>query len=212
MRRKLRALNQILQRKLEEQRLFGKAEVKGRVLNVLVERVKGDQVDTQQLLDTVRAAVDAALLGPIRKVNVYLWCRSQSGSEDPEWSGSFDYMPLQVNREATTPTAEFRQDYSGIRVLFFGLTAITVLLYFLKARNWLDLIPALLSLVVGTLFPWGKRLVKRRVDPIFRRLGMGIGFALWGLTLWLLFQDPLQHSFLISLFLIAGLLLVGLGL
>ncbi len=212
MKRKLRALNQILRRKLEEQRLFGKAEIKGRVLNVLVERVKGDEVDTQQLLETVRAAVDAALLGPIRKVNIYLWCRNQSDAEDPEWSGSFDYAPLPVNREALTPTAEFRQDYSGIRVLFFGLTTITVMLYFLKERSLLDLIPPLLSLVMGTLFPWGKRLVKRRVDRIFRRLGMGIGFGLWGFTLWLLFQDPLQQSVLISLLLMAGLLLVGLGL
>ncbi|MFT0728954.1 hypothetical protein NW860_11455, partial [Synechococcus sp. F70.1] len=70
MRRQLKTLNQILDYKLADLRLFGRAELKGQVLNVLLERLPGDGVDTQQVMEVVRSAVEASLLQGLRKVNV----------------------------------------------------------------------------------------------------------------------------------------------
>jgi len=122
MRRQLKTLNQILDYKLADLRLFGRAELKGPILNVLLERLPGDVVDTLQVMEVVRNAVEASLLQGLRKVNIYLWCRGQA-EEAPEWSGDFVVEPLVLAQpdEPLSRASSYRQDYPGMRVLFFCL-------------------------------------------------------------------------------------------
>jgi hypothetical protein len=211
MSRNLKLLNQILAYKFTQLRLFGKAEQKGPILNVLVERLRGDEVDTQQVLETVKASVDAALLQGLRKVNVYIWCRNQA-EEEPEWSGGFDYEPLPLPDLRDDQANRFRQDYAGVRVIFFILAVIWGILYVVYKQPLLYMIPPLLSLILGYLFPMLKRRVNLTVDILFRRIGLGTGIGLVGIGFVLLWQAGLQLSWGYIPFALIGLLLIGLGL
>ncbi|MFT0795589.1 hypothetical protein [Synechococcus sp. H70.1] len=213
MRRQLKTLNQILSYKLADLRLFGRAELKGPVLHVLLERLPGDVVDTLQVMEVVRSAVEASLLQGLRKVNVYLWCRGQT-DEAPEWSESFVVEPLILTKPegAWSRASSYRQDYPGMRVLFFcsglGLGG----LYLLgsgEQRDWLDWIPMGLAFTLGVIFPWLKRSLNQLAPPRFLRLGLGLGLVLLGLAVALIWQQGwgVAHGILALL----ALLLLGLG-
>ncbi len=213
MNRPLKELNQILEYRLKELRLFGRAEQKGPILNVLIERLPGDQVNIPLLMELVKAAVDASLVPRIRKVNVYIWSRAQSEAEAPEWSGSFTYQPMaDLLQQDTEPFATFRQDYAGIRILFFGLAAALSLLYVWAEFNLLTLIPSLLALGLGISFPLAKRQIKASVDLLFRRIGLGIGIMLVVISMMLLWPNQLDRYLFYSPLLLLGIWLIGIGL
>ncbi|MEN9224271.1 MAG: hypothetical protein Q6L60_08675 [Thermostichus sp. HHBFW_bins_43] len=210
MRRQLKTLNQILDYKLADLRLFGRAELKGPILNVLLERLPGDVVDTVQVMEVVRNAVEASLLQGLRKVNVYLWCRGQT-EETPEWSGEFGVEPLVLANPHEPPsrTSSYRQDYPGMRVLFFCLGICLSGFYVLGGWNRADLIPPAVALVLGILFPWLKRRLEERVHPLFRRIGLGMGLVLAGILVVLIWRQgwSIAHRILS----LVAILLLGLG-
>ncbi|MDX2270829.1 MAG: hypothetical protein NW237_02630 [Cyanobacteriota bacterium] len=210
MSRHLNALNQILEFKLDELRLFGKAERKGPILNVMVERMRGDVVDTQVLTEIVRAAVDASLIQNIRKVNIYLWHRHQE-TEEPEWSGGFGYEPLLLATENDSPPQQFRQDYANIRILYFVVFIILVGLSFLQTMgNWLYWLLPILALTLGIGFPAMKRWIKQVADPFIQHVSLGTGLFLLGISLFLMWQQSQQFFIYVPLILLT-ILLIGLG-
>ncbi|MGY2709801.1 hypothetical protein [Thermostichus sp. MS-CIW-28] len=210
MRRQLKILNQILDYKLADLRLFGRAELKGPVLNVLLERLPGDVVDTLQVMEVVRSAVEASLLQGLRKVNVYLWCRGQT-EEAPEWSESFAVEPLVLAhpKEPRNLASSYRQDYPGMRVLFFCLGICLGGLYLLGEWDQADWIPVAVAFVLGVVFPWLKRFLNRWIHPLFLRLGLGLGLVLLGLALALIWRQGWSVAY--GILGLLAILLLGLG-
>jgi hypothetical protein len=210
MRRQLKTLNQILDYKLADLRLFGRAELKGPVLNVLLERLPGDVVDTLQVMEVVRSAVEASLLQGLRKVNVYLWCRGQT-EEAPEWSESFAVEPLVLAhpKEPRNLASSYRQDYPGMRVLFFCLGICLGGLYLLGEWDQADWIPVAVAFVLGVVFPWLKRFLNRWIHPLFLRLGLGLGLVLLGLALALIWRQGWSVAY--GILGLLAILLLGLG-
>ncbi len=213
MRRQLKTLNQILDYKLADLRLFGRAELKGQVLNVLLERLPGDMVDTLQVMEVVRNAVEASLLQGLRKVNVYLWCRGQT-DEAPEWSESFVVEPLILTnpKEPKSRVSSYRQDYPGRRVLFFCLGLCLTGFYLVggwERTGWIDWIPVGLAFALGVFFPWLKRSLNQWVHPLFLRFGLGLGFVLLGLAVTLIWRQG--WSVARGILALLALLLLGLG-
>ena len=210
MRRQLKTLNQILDYKLADLRLFGRAELKGPVLNVLLERLPGDVVDTLQVMEVVRNAVEASLLQGLRKVNVYLWCRGQT-EEAPEWSESFAVEPLVLAhpKEPRNLASSYRQDYPGMRVLFFCLGICLGGLYLLGEWDQADWIPVAVAFVLGVVFPWLKRFLNRWIHPLFLRLGLGLGLVLLGLALALIWRQGWSVAY--GILGLLAILLLGLG-
>lgn len=210
MRRQLKTLNQILDYKLADLRLFGRAELKGPILNVLLERLPGDVVDTLQVMEVVRTAVEASMLQDLRKVNVYLWCRGQE-ADAPEWSGSFavEALVLAHSEEPSSRTSSYRQDYPGMRVLFFCLGICLSSFYVLGGWNRADLIPPAVALVFGIGFPWLKRWLKERVHPLFRRIGLAIGLVLMGMLVVLIWRQGWSVAY--GILSLVAILLLGLG-
>ena len=210
MRRQLKTLNQILDYKLADLRLFGRAELKGPILNVLLERLPGDVVDTLQVMEVVRNAVEASLLQGLRKVNVYLWCRGQT-EEAPEWSESFAVEPLVLAhpKELRSLAFSYRQDYPGMRVLFFCLGICLGGLYLLGEWDQADWIPVAVAFVLGVVFPWLKRFLNRWIHPLFLRLGLGLGLVLLGLALALIWRQGWSVAY--GILGLLAILLLGLG-
>ncbi|MGQ9838505.1 MAG: hypothetical protein ACUVRV_11235 [Cyanobacteriota bacterium] len=210
MRRQLKTLNQILDYKLADLRLFGRAELKGPILNVLLEHLPGDVVDTLQLMEIIRTAVEASMLQDLRKVNVYLWCRGQE-AEMPEWSGSFMVEPLLLaNSEGSSSrAASYRQDYPAMRVLFFCLGICLSGFYILRGWQQLDLLPPALALVFGIGFPWLKRWLLTWVHPLFRRIGLGIGLVSMGMLVVQIWRQG--WSVVYGILSLVAILLMGLG-
>ncbi len=213
MRRRLKILNQILDSKLADLRLFGRAELKGQMLNVLLERLPGDVVDTLQVMEVVRNAVEASLLQGLRKVNVYLWCRGQT-DEAPEWSESFVVEPLFLAnpKEPKSRVSRYRQDYPGMRVLFFCLGLCLAGFYLVGSRGrtgWSDWLLVGLAFGLGVIFPWLKRSLHQEVHPLFLRLGLGLGLVLLGLAVALIWRQG--WSVARGILALLGLLLLGLG-
>lgn len=213
MRRQLKTLNQILDYKLADLRLFGRAELKGQVLNVLLERLPGDVVDTLQVMEVVRNAVEASLLQGLRKVNVYLWCRGQT-DEAPEWSESFVVEPLILTnpKEPKSRVSSYRQDYPGRRVLFFCLGLCLTGFYLVggwERTGWIDWIPVGLAFALGVFFPWLKRSLNQWVHPLFLRFGLGLGLVLLGLAVALIWRQG--WSVARGILALLALLLLGLG-
>lgn len=212
MRRQLKTLNQILDYKLADLRLFGRAELKGQVLNVLLERLPGDGVDTQQVMEVVRSAVEASLLQGLRKVNVYLWCRGQTEAA-PEWRESFVVEPLSPSKPegAWSRASSYRQDYPAMRVLLFGFGLCLGGFYLLgwERTGWMDWIPVGLAFGLGVIFPWLKRSLNQGAPPLFLRLGLGLGLVWLGLAVLMIWHQGWSpaHGILTLL----ALLLVGLG-
>ncbi len=213
MRRQLKTLNQILDYKLADLRLFGRAELKGQVLNVLLERLPGDVVDTLQVMEVVRNAVEASLLQGLRKVNVYLWCRGQT-DEAPEWSESFVVEPLILTnpKEPRSRVSSYRQDYPGRRVLFFCLGLCLTGFYLVggwERTGWIDWIPVGLAFALGVFFPWLKRSLNQWMHPLFLRFGLGLGLVLLGLAVTLIWRQG--WSVARGILALLALLLLGLG-
>ncbi|MFT0814057.1 hypothetical protein [Synechococcus sp. OH20] len=213
MRRQLKTLNQILDYKLADLRLFGRAELKGQVLNVLLERLPGDVVDTLQVMEVVRNAVEASLLQGLRKVNVYLWCRGQM-DEAPEWSESFAVEPLVLAhpKEPRSLASSYRQDYPGRRVLFFCLGLCLAGFYLVggwERTGWINWIPVGLAFALGVFFPWLKRSLNQWVHPLFLRFGLGLGLVLLGLAVALIWRQG--WSLARGILALLALLLLGLG-
>ncbi len=213
MRRQLKTLNQILDYKLADLRLFGRAELKGQVLNVLLERLPGDVVDTLQVMEVVRNAVEASLLQGLRKVNVYLWCRGQT-DEAPEWSESFAVEPfvLAHPKEPRSLASSYRQDYPGRRVLFFCLGLCLTGFYLVggwERTAWIDWIPVGLAFALGVFFPWLKRSLNQWMHPLFLRFGLGLGLVLLGLAVTLIWRQG--WSVARGILALLALLLLGLG-
>ncbi len=212
MRRQLKTLNQILSYKLADLRLFGRAELKGQVLNVLLERLPGDVVDTLQVMEVVRSAVEASLLQGLRKVNVYLWCRGQTEAA-PEWSESFVVEPLTLTKPegAWSRASSYRQDYPTMRVLLFGLGLCLGGLYLLgwERTSGIDWIPVALAFGLGVIFPWLKRSLNQWVPPLFLRLGLGLGLVLLGLAVALIWRQGWSTAY--GILTLLALLLLGLG-
>lgn len=213
MRRQLKILNQILDYKLADLRLFGRAELKGPVLNVLLERLPGDVVDTLQVMEVVRSAVEASLLQGLRKVNVYLWCRGQT-EEAPEWSESFAVEPLVLAhpKELRSLAFNYRQDYPGMRVLFFCLGLCLGGFYLLggwEQTGWIDWIPVGLAFALGVIFPWLKRSLNQWAHPLFLRFGLGLGLVLLGLAVALIWRQG--WSVARGILALLAFLLLGLG-
>jgi hypothetical protein len=210
MRRQLKTLNQILDYKLADLRLFGRAELKGPILNVLLERLPGDVVDTLQVMEVVRNAVEASLLQGLRKVNIYLWCRGQA-EEAPEWSGDFVVEPLVLAQpdEPLSRASSYRQDYPGMRVLFFCLGICLSGFYVLGGWNRADLIPPAVAIVLGILFPWLKRWLGARVHPLFLRIGLGLGLVLMGISVVLIWRQGWSIAY--GILSLVAILLLGLG-
>lgn len=184
MRRQLKILNQILDYKLANLRLFGRAELKGPVLNVLLERLPGDVVDTLQVMEVVRSAVEASLLQGLRKVNVYLWCRGQT-EEAPEWSESFAVEPLVLAhpKELRSLAFNYRQDYPGMRVLFFCLGLCLGGFYLLggwEQTGWIDWIPVGLAFALGGDLPLAQTLPQPVCTPSISPPWPGLGLGLIG--------------------------------
>ena len=209
MSRKLRNLNRMLRDKLGEMRLFGQAEQKGPILNVSVQQIPGDQVDQERLREVMRAVVEASLVEGIRKVTISGWLRGQT-TEEPEWTTSFEYAPIAVEK-VTHASDAYRRDYPLIRVIFFVLAVVGGSLYILQDRNLWALLPSALALLLGIFFPWLKRQVNRWIAPLFRRMGLGAGVILLGLSLYLFWTGRLELIFISSPLLLLGLLLMGLG-
>ncbi|MFQ3584916.1 MAG: hypothetical protein SNJ85_08315 [Cyanobacteriota bacterium] len=210
MRRQLKTLNQILDYKLADLRLFGRAELKGPILNVLLERLPGDVVDTLQLMEVVRTAVEASMLHGLRKVNVYLWCRGQE-ADAPEWSESFAVEPLVLanSEESSRRAMSHRQDYPGMRVLFFCLGICLSGFYILGGWQRVDLIPPAVALVFGIGFPWLKRWLVARVHPLFRQIGLGMGLVLMGILVVLIWRQGWSVTY--GILSLVAILLWGLG-
>jgi hypothetical protein len=213
MRRQLKILNQILDYKLADLRLFGRAELKGQVLNVLLERLPGDVVDTLQVMEVVRNAVEASLLQGLRKVNVYLWCRGQT-DEAPEWSESFVVKPLILAnpKEPRSRVSRYRQDYPGLRVLFFCLGLCLTGFYLVGSggrTGWIDWIPVGLAFALGVIFPWLKRSLNQWAHPLFLRFGLGLGLVLLGLAVALIWRQG--WSVARGILALLAFLLLGLG-
>ncbi|HIK20496.1 MAG TPA: hypothetical protein IGR15_05455 [Synechococcus sp. M44_DOE_062] len=177
---------------------------------MLLERLPGDVVDTLQVMEVVRNAVEASLLQGLRKVNVYLWCRGQT-EEAPEWSESFAVEPLVLAhpREPRNLASSYRQDYPGMRVLFFCLGICLGGFYLLGERNRADWIPVAVAFVLGVVFPWLKRFLNRWVHPLFLRLGLGLGLVLLGLALALIWQQGWSVAY--GILGLLAILLLGLG-
>ena len=212
MRRQLKTLNQILDYKLADLRLFGRAELKGQVLNVLLERLPGDGVDTQQVMEVVRSAVEASLLQGLRKVNVYLWCRGQTEAA-PEWSESFVVEPLSPSKPegAWSRASSYRQDYPAMRVLLFGFGLCLGGFYLLgwERTGWMDWIPVGLAFGLGVIFPWLKRSLNQWAHPLFLRFGLGLGLVLLGLAVALIWRQG--WSVARGILALLAFLLLGLG-
>ncbi len=209
MSRKLRILNRMLRDKLGEMRLFGQAERKGPILNVSVQQIPGDQVDQERLRAVMRAVVEASLIEGIRKVTISGWLRGQTAAE-PEWTTSFEYAPIFVEK-VTHASDTYRQDYPLIRVVFFILAVAGGSLYVIQDRNPWALLPSAWALLLGICFPWLKRQVNRWVAPLFRRICLGVGVVLLGLSFYLFWTGRLELIFVSSPLLLLGLLLMGLG-
>ncbi|MEN9203293.1 MAG: hypothetical protein Q6K80_07400 [Thermostichus sp. DG_1_6_bins_120] len=210
MRRQLKILNQILDYKLADVRLFGRAELKGPNLNILLERLPGDVVDTVQVMEIVRTAVEASMLQDLRKVNVYLWCRGQE-ADAPEWSGSFALEPLLLTNSAEplSRASSYRQDYPGMRVLFFCLGICLSGFYVLGGWHRVDLIPPAVALLLGIGFPWLKRWLERWRPPLFRHVLLGTGLVLLGILVALIWQRG--WSVVYGILSLVAILLLGLG-
>lgn len=210
MSRKLRLLNRMLRDKLGEMQLFGEAEQRGPILTVTVQQIPGDQVDLERLTEVLQAVVEASLIEGIRKVTISGWSRGQLG-EEPEWTTSFDYAP--VSRERVIPATEtYRRDYPTLRVIFFVLAVIGGSLYVLQGQDLWALWPSALALLLGIGFPWLKRLADRWIAPLFRRVGLGVGILVLGLSIYVLWVDQLDRVLIAAPMALIGLLLIGLGL
>ncbi len=207
MRRKLRNLKQILDYQLGQQRLFAKVELKGPILNVLLERLPHDEIDEKRLTQTIRSAMDAAAIHGIRKVNIFVWIREKN-SPEPEWSTSFSYQMLPSPTNEKRPH-QFRKDYPNIRILFFCLGIGLGLWFIFDNRPWFYWITPALALVLGATFPWLKRQINRWVDPSLQRIALGLGILGILVVSYLLWQT--QALLYVPLMLI-GLLLIGFGL
>jgi hypothetical protein len=179
---------------------------------VLLERLPGDGVDTQQVMEVVRSAVEASLLQGLRKVNVYLWCRGQTEAA-PEWSESFVVEPLSPSKPegAWSRASSYRQDYPAMRVLLFGFGLCLGGFYLLgwERTGWMDWIPVGLAFGLGVIFPWLKRSLNQGAPPLFLRLGLGLGLVWLGLAVLMIWHQGWSpaHGILTLL----ALLLVGLG-
>jgi len=210
MSRKLRLLNRMLRDKLGEMQLFGEAEQKGPILMVTVQQIPGDQVDLGRLTEVLRAVVEASLIEGIRKVTISGWSRGQL-AEEPEWTTSFDYAPVSMDK--VIPASEtYRRDYPLLRVIFFVLAVVGGSLYVIREQDLLALGPSALALLLGIGFPWLKRLADQWIAPLFRRIGLGGGILLVGISIYLVWIQQLGLILIAAPMVLIGLLLIGLGL
>lgn len=211
MSRSLKTLNQILDYELGQEQLYAQAEQRGPLLNVSVEYLRGHSVDTGRLLDSVRAAADAAMVTGIRKVNVYLWRRGQKES-DPEWWGSFEYEPLQISTQPVRVPERLRQDHLLARVFFFACAVAVGGAYLTlpEADAWYG-IPGGLALLLGLLYPVIKRRGDRYLPKVLRWGILILGLGILVGAGWLIWQWRLEGLVGWALLLLLGFGLVGLG-
>ncbi|GAB4217624.1 MAG: hypothetical protein OHK0012_22690 [Synechococcales cyanobacterium] len=204
---KLHTLNQMLAYQLQPYRLLGRATQHGPRLRVVVEHMRGDEVNQEELQTLLESLLTAVPL-PVTDVFVQLVCR-QTGEITWEHrlplTAAVSLSPLRDRK------ALLRQDYPLWRVSFFGLALVLGIIWWAQ-QQWVVGIPVVLALGAGVIFPVAKRSLLGIVD-LWVRLGLlTAGVTCLGLGGWMAWVNGWVSVVPVALLGLSGWFLLGLAL
>ncbi|MEM9511673.1 MAG: hypothetical protein AAFY57_15685 [Cyanobacteria bacterium J06642_2] len=211
MKQTLRQLNDILTYQMDALHLVVDVRLKGPVLYVLLEYVRGDRVDVERVAAIVRDAMDAVFFPDVNRVSIYAKVLRADDSK-AERIASFPYQASLETPQAELPTRSqtMRRDYPVVRVFFFffGLLAAVWLAFDVSLERT---IPVGLAIVFGIVFPPLKRVLDRPLFAFMRWLLMAIGGLSLAIACYLLVKEGGDRWFSIAMAASIGVFCANLG-
>lgn len=211
MGRPLRELKDILTYQMGALHLAADVRLKGPVLYVLVEYVRGDRVDADRVAAIVRDALDAVFFPDVNRVSIYAKVLRADDSK-AERVAAFPYeASLEMPKtELPTRSQTLRRDYPVVRVFFFfcGLAAAGWLAFDVSPER---AIPVGLALLFGIVFPPLKRALDLPAFVVLRWSLMVIGGLSLGVACYWLWQAGSDRWFEIAIAALTGVFCANLG-
>lgn len=209
--RPLRELKQILTYQMDALHLAVDARLKGPVLYVMLEYVRGDRVDSDRASAIVRDAMDAVFFPDVNKVSIYAKVLRDADAK-AERIATFPYEASleRADTEASTRSQTLRHDYPIVRVFFFfcGLLAAVWLAFNATPTRT---IPVALAIAFGAVFPPLKRQLDRPAFAAARWILMLLGGLGVAIACYLLVKYGGDRWFSTAIAALVGLFLANLG-
>lgn len=209
--RPLKELKHILAYQMDALHLAVEARLKGPVLYVMLEYVRGDRVDSEQVSAIVRDAMDAVFFPDVNKVSIYTKVLRDADSK-AERIATFPYEASLERPEIDVPSRSqtLRQDYPVVRVFFFfcGLLAAAWLAFDVNPER---AIPVGVAILFGTVFPPLKRQLDRPGLVGIRIIAAMLSALPIVLACYWLVKDGGDRWFSIAIAALVGVFLANLG-